>query len=259
MILHGGEPFFLQGGRHGVLLVHGFTGAPAEMLLLGRYLNAQGYTVLGVRLAGHGTTPEALERTSRKDWFDSVCDGYALLSDCCDRVSVVGQSMGGLLSLKLTAHIPVFCAAVLSAPIFIHEDKKLCRLPARDKCKGRFQPKRRRMLPGIPDDCNASYGEMPLLAVHELLDLIESAKRDLPRVQCPLLIVQSHNDHTVKDRSAGYIFRRAGTENKELYWLDYSGHLVTLDCQREEVYSQIKDFLQRNEAALNMGSEDKEN
>ena len=104
------------------------------------------------------------------------------------------------------------------------------------------------MLPGIPEDCNASYGEMPLLAVHELLDLIESTKRDLPRVRCPLLIVQSHNDHTVKDRSADYIYRRAGTEDKELCWLDYSGHLLTLDCQREEVYSQIKDFLQRNDA-----------
>ena len=51
MVLQGGEPFFLQGCKHGVILTHGFTGTPAEMLLLGRYLHAQGYTVLGIRLA----------------------------------------------------------------------------------------------------------------------------------------------------------------------------------------------------------------
>ena len=31
--------FFLQGGSMGVLLIHGFTGAPTEMRLLGDYLH----------------------------------------------------------------------------------------------------------------------------------------------------------------------------------------------------------------------------
>ena len=35
MHLQGAEPFFLPGGRHGVLLIHGFTGLPAELRLLG--------------------------------------------------------------------------------------------------------------------------------------------------------------------------------------------------------------------------------
>ena len=125
MVLQGGEPFFLQGGKHGVILTHGFTGTPAEMLLLGRYLHAQGYTVLGIRLAGHGTTPEALARTGREEWYDSVCDGYSLLAGCCDKISLVGQSMGGLLTLKLAANAVIYRAAVLAAPIFIHEDRHL--------------------------------------------------------------------------------------------------------------------------------------
>ncbi|MDD3115362.1 MAG: alpha/beta fold hydrolase [Anaerovibrio sp.] len=243
MILQGGEQFFFQGGRHGVLLVHGFTGSPAEMLLLGHYLHEQGYTVLGVRLAGHGTTPEDMARMSREDWYDSVCDGYSLLACCCSKISIVGQSMGGLLSLKLAANAAVHSAAVLGAPIFIHEDKKLYRLPPRDKCQGRYQPKRRRQISDVPDICNASYGEMPLLAVHELLNLIEDVKKELPRVSCPLLVMQSHNDHTVRERSADYIYRRAGSSAKKLYWLDRSGHLLALDCQRQEVFEQVGGFL----------------
>ena len=54
MILQGAEPFFLPGsGKSGVLLIHGFTGTPAEMVLLGEYLQQQGYSVLAVRLCGH--------------------------------------------------------------------------------------------------------------------------------------------------------------------------------------------------------------
>ena len=245
MILQGGEPFFLPGGRHGVLLIHGFTGTPAEMLLLGRYLHAKGYTVLGIRLAGHGTTPEALARTGREEWYDSACDGYSLLADCCDTISVVGQSMGGLLTMKLAANAPVHRAAVLAAPIFIHEDRHLYRLPPREECVNRYKKKRRRQLQGIPDICNISYGEMPLVSVHELLDLIENVKVEMPRLHCPLLVVQGQNDHTVQERSAEYIYRRCGSQDKELYWVEHSGHLLTLDCQREDVFAKVDDFLSR--------------
>lgn len=245
MILRGGEPFFYRGGSHGVLLVHGFTSVPAEMLLLGCHLHDLGYTVLGVRLAGHGTTPKDLERMSSEDWYDSVCDGYALLDSCCEKISVVGQSMGGLLSLRLAANVPVHRVAAMAAPIFIHEDKMLYRLPPRETCAGRFQPKRRRQLPDVPEECNASYLEMPLGAVHEVLDLIEVVKKELPRVTAPLLLIQSYNDHTVRYRSASYIYRRAGSQEKELHWLDKSGHLLTLDCQREEVFQQVSAFLQK--------------
>lgn len=60
----GGEPFAFAGGPIGVLLVHGFTGAPQEMRGLGRFLAENGMTVLGIRLPGHGTRPEDLERVT---------------------------------------------------------------------------------------------------------------------------------------------------------------------------------------------------
>ena len=46
------DAFFLRGSRdEGVLLVHGYTGAPAEMRMLGNFLQAKGgYTVMGVCL-----------------------------------------------------------------------------------------------------------------------------------------------------------------------------------------------------------------
>ena len=98
MYLQGAEPFLLPGGRHGVLLIHGFTGLPAELRLLGEYLNARGFTVLAIRLAGHGTTVEDLSRMEHEDWMDSVRDGYAILSGACDRISVVGHSMGAVFA-----------------------------------------------------------------------------------------------------------------------------------------------------------------
>ena len=66
-ILKGAEPFILKGGSIGILLVHGFTGSPAEIALLGQFLHKQNYTVIAPRLTGHGTSVEDLEHTTKED------------------------------------------------------------------------------------------------------------------------------------------------------------------------------------------------
>ena len=116
MHLLGAEPFFLPGGRHGVLLIHGFTGLPAELRLMGEYLHAHGFTVLAIRLAGHGTTAEDLSRTEHEDWMDSVRDGYAILRGACDDIAVVGHSMGAIFALLLSIEAEVTCVVSLGAP-----------------------------------------------------------------------------------------------------------------------------------------------
>ena len=107
MIIEGAEPFLLPGGPYGVLLLHGFTGMPPEMALLGEALHRAGHTVLCPRLAGHGTTPEDMEHTDAEDWYDSAMDGYALLTGLTKRIAVIGHSMGALLALRLAAEKPV--------------------------------------------------------------------------------------------------------------------------------------------------------
>ncbi|MCD8360145.1 MAG: alpha/beta fold hydrolase [Acidaminococcaceae bacterium] len=118
-LFSGNEEFFFQGSKQGVVLVHGYTGAPGEMRLLGEYLRQQGLTVLGVRLAGHGTTPQELNETKWQDWYQAVEDGVQRLREICGSVAIVGLSMGGLLTIKAAAELPVSKAAILAAPIYV--------------------------------------------------------------------------------------------------------------------------------------------
>ena len=45
-IMPGAEPFLLTGGARGVLLIHGFTGTPAEMRLLCYFIDEYGFSVV---------------------------------------------------------------------------------------------------------------------------------------------------------------------------------------------------------------------
>ncbi len=241
-ILKGAEPFLLPGGDQGVLLVHGFTGSPAEMRLLGEFLQRQGYTVLAPRLCGHGTCPEEMAGTVWRHWYTEVENGFYYLQGLCRKVSVVGLSMGALLSLKLSLEYPVAHVVAMSPPLFLADS----RLPFLRVYRlfNRFAPKRRRKLYPVDAKYSVAYNRTPLRSLDSLLDLIEQVKDCLPLVTKPLLIIQSRSEHTVRPESAQFLYDCAGSCRKELLWLKKSGHIVTLDMERELVFDEIHEFLQ---------------
>ena len=247
MILPGAEPFFLPGGPEGVLLIHGFTGLPAELLLMGHYLHERGFTVLGVRLAGHGTTVEDMSRMTWEDWMDSVRDGYALLSGCCQAVDVIGHSMGGLFALLLSAEEKIRRAVTLAAPIQIAEERGIKFLPPREACVNQFVPKARRRLKNVPSAVNKTYRKMPLIGIHELVDVIEAAKGCIEKVTVPVLIMHSRDDHTAAPSSAAYILEHVKNDKSRIFWLEESGHLLPVAAEREKVFAEAAAFLQASD------------
>ena len=106
-----------------------------------------------------------------------------------------------------------------------------------------YAPKKRRRFADVDDCYTVAYESTPLACVKSLLQLIRHVQRLLPQVQAPLLVMQGRREHTVRPRSALHIYEQSGSLQKELVWLEKSGHLVTLDIERELVFAQVKAFL----------------
>lgn len=100
-IAPGAQPFILPGGPIGVLIVHGYGGSIGDYRLFAEQLQARGYTVSGLRLAGHGQGLAELRQTHLADWQRSVAEAVQKLRQICRRVVVMGASFGGTLALDL--------------------------------------------------------------------------------------------------------------------------------------------------------------
>ena len=111
-----GKSFFWKGGETGVLLLHGLTATTAEVRPLAKGLLNEGYTVSGILLPGHGTTPENLSQTHRKDWIKASEEAYNELKRECSSVIVGGESVGALLALRLASDHPEIKGLLLYAP-----------------------------------------------------------------------------------------------------------------------------------------------
>ena len=87
----------------GVLLIHGLSDSPYSLRALGRRLHREGYTVIWLRVPGHGTCPGALANISCRDWAAAVKIGMKGLRDRLPKncpMFLAGYSNGGALSVQ---------------------------------------------------------------------------------------------------------------------------------------------------------------
>ena len=253
MIIPTAEPFLLPGqpGQPACLLVHGFTGAPKEMRWMGESLHRQGLTCLGIRLAGHATRPRDMIRSRYTDWMASVEDGYHLLRGLSENVFLVGLSMGGVLSLLMSTKLDVRGVVAMSTPFDLPDPHPAWQIQLASYFKSYV-----RKTKGVPGEGwvdkeayagHISYPLNPIRSAAELEKLIGKMHAALPSIRVPVLLIHSKDDKYVPPDSMPHIYERLGASQKEMLWVTGSGHVVTRDAAREQVFSAAADFIRRVE------------
>lgn len=193
-----------------LLLIHGFGGTPHEMRRLGAFFCAKGYLTLGVRLDGHGTTPEDLRGCRWQDWVQTVERGYAIVHETGRPISLIGQSTGALLGLALARHRPLKRLILLSP--FLKLNHPLARFAWLLKILIPFQ---RRSLPAAQQP--HYYERRPLAGIEQILRLRDEIEPWLSRLHVPTLILAAEGDQTVARGSGRELFDRLGSKQKKFH------------------------------------------
>ncbi len=239
------EPFLMKGGPVGCLLLHGFTGSPFEMRMLGVSLAEEGFTVLAPRFSGHGTAPEDMQRVRWWDWMADVEDALSLLKSLTEHQVVLGLSMGGVLSLLTAARYPIDAAISFSTPCQLPDDLRIKYL----RWLYWLQPvQKKEVLPGLDSQSQKGridYPYFPTRSVLELMNLITAMRSELPAVKVPVLLAQSHGDHTISANSMDYLYDHISSTQKSRLWLETSGHVIVREPEREKVFATTKQFINR--------------
>ncbi|PWA13243.1 carboxylesterase [Pueribacillus theae] len=235
------KPFTYRGGSRAVLLLHGFTGTAFHVRKLGKYLHEHGYTCHAPVYKGHGVDPKQLLQTGPEDWWQNVIDGYNFLkAEGYSDIAAAGLSMGGVFSLKLAAEKPVKGIVTMSAPIIKKEVSDLYRrVESYAKEFKKFQGKDNAQITNELKELN----EMPTTSLENLAQTINGLRERLDSVTAPIFVLQGCLDESPYLESAQMIYDNVGSERKELKWYEQSGHVITLDKEREQVYEDIGEFL----------------
>jgi len=242
--------FFLPGADLSILLIHGLSGTPYEMRSLGDALAAAGHRVLGVRLAGHGGSPEELGATSHDNWYESVVEGFESLRQYGDPNLVVGLSMGAILAARLAIdqREAVSAIAMLAPAFFLPARTRFAlRLMRRARSFGDVIYFRKSGGSDIHDAAARSVHPgnrlMPLGAALSLIDLSDLIRPRLEEVVQPTLLIHSRLDHTCPyQRNVEFVMGHLGSTDKRALALEESFHVITVDSERDKVARETLDF-----------------
>lgn len=253
----GGEPFFMRGGDVGCLCVHGLNAVPQEVLWLGKHLAAQGYTVYGPRLTGHGTSIQDMRHTTWHDWYGVVLDGYRLLRQQCSKVFVLGLSLGGLLSLQLGTREQPDGIVDMAGPLMLDQAmlpytrylKTVWHYTNKNLDENHYRIDRRMRAiqerQGEPIIGRAAYGHFPVASLAEMYALQQATRPNLSALTSPLMLVYSAGDQTVPVENLDMVANGVGTPEKDLHRLklEKSDHLLTLDEEMDTVFETVSGFI----------------
>ncbi|MHA1124276.1 MAG: alpha/beta hydrolase [Candidatus Heimdallarchaeota archaeon] len=235
-------PFFYKGNKTGILLTHGFSSTAQEMEDLGIFLNKKGgFTTFGTLLAGHGTSPADLALTDMVDWYKSLKKGYDFLSQICDKIILVGHSMGATLSLILAANEEVEGIVTLCAPIKVEYFAQDYLFLISDLLK--YFPRKKAEIEIMEENGLLNYRVSALKAVEHLLDLMEIAKEEIPKVTVPIFTITAGHDKRVPLYNAEKIRSLVSSEIKEDYFSPESHHMILFGPEKHDVTNRIYDFI----------------
>ncbi|MEG2045966.1 MAG: alpha/beta fold hydrolase [Comamonas sp.] len=255
--------------RTGVLLIHGLTGTPAEMRLLGKGLNKQGFTVYGVQLAGHCGSMEDLVSTRWTDWLGSAESGLQRFAAHVDHVVVGGLSMGALLSLAVAERhpdkvagvcalsttfrydgwsIPVYTKLAFLLPLFrllgIGRNSVFMEAPPYGI---KDEALRARVVEQMNsgDSSAAGLPGNPWWSIIELRALSANVLAQLQKLRSPCLVIHAKEDDISSVSNAHDIERGATNAHVELVLLDNCYHMITIDRERRTVIAKMNEFVAR--------------
>ncbi len=243
-VLPGAEPFSAPGGPPGALVLHGFTGSPQSMRGLAQALAGAGFAVELPRLPGHGTSVDDMATTTWDDWSGAAEAAYKDLAARCERVVVVGLSMGGTLTVWLATRHPEIAGVAVVNPLVEPLDASITDL-ARD-----LHAKGETTIAGIggniaePGQIELAYDAVVLSCLLSLGEAVAELSTQLDQVTSPVLILNAPQDSVVPPSNSD-LLARSVRGPVERVTLERSYHVATLDYDRDLIEERVVAFARR--------------
>jgi carboxylesterase len=211
--------------------------------MLARYLEKRGYTCHAPLFKGHGVPPEQLMTTGPEDWWEDVINGYKFLQQKGHKeIAVAGLSLGGVFSLKIGYTVPIKGIVPMCAPAYIKSEEVMYQgiLEYAEAYK-RHEEKTEAQIQGEMDE----FKKIPMNTLKGLQNLIADVRDNLDMIYAPLFVVQARHDHMINSDSANIIYNKAESVHKEIKWYEESGHVITLDKEKDLLHEDVYQFLEK--------------
>jgi carboxylesterase len=232
-----------------VVLIHGFTGSPSDLVPLSEALARDGMRTHVVTLPGHDSTVAELNTVVWQDWLAKGQEALTQLESGQSTI-IVALSMGAFVATLLAAtKSNNISALVLLAPAFVL--RPFGRLGVALSQLGLHHVKPFISKSNGPDicdpqakECNKAYREIPVRALVQFEEFRKVALEAIPNVICPVFIGFGVHDHTVDNDETTKRLQKLKSPRVEWHHYAKSAHILAVDFDREQLVEDIARFIE---------------
>lgn len=230
-----------------LLLFHGYNDSPQSLAgVAERIAREGGWTVRLPLLAGHGRTLREFDAWTPEEVLAAAREEYRALCERFPTVAIGGLSMGGAIAMILAAEVSA-SAVVLYAPMLFEPTPMkwvrwssgiwtlFTRYVSGGGSRSIHDPDAMRRI--------IAYGASTRRSVLTLDRLAQACEVALPKVEEPVLIIQSREDNRLPMAQSELAFSRIGSRDLTVEWRTGAGHVLTVDFGWEEVAMQTVRWL----------------
>lgn len=88
------------------------------------------------------------------------------------------------------------------------------------------------------------FKKTPMKTLKALQALISDVRENVDMIYAPTFVVQARHDHMINTESANIIYEKLESVQKEIKWYEESGHVITLDKERDQLHEDVYAFLE---------------
>lgn len=235
------RPFFLDNGNaRAILMIHGFTGSPADYRIFAKIYARAGYDVAVPLLPGHGSHISYLERLSFRELYIPLEPVYDFLAKRYKEVHVLGLSYGAVLAVKLALKRKPPTLTLLAPAFYLSVERekrirwikflRLHRILSR-LVKPKF-PSAEPTLPVMPHDY--TYRHVALQPVVSLHDEAAKLRQRLPELAMPVYHAHGNHDGTTPIHT-NQVALSAAISNYHFQRVEGGIHVLPIDNRRQEL------------------------
>lgn len=246
-----------------IIFLHGFKSTPLQFKELADYFS-KNYNVLVPLYPGHGTNKEDFKKTYFSQWYKHAEYIYLETRRKYKKVYLCGLSMGGTIALKLAEE---FCCdkklspdgvISISSPVFLNNLREGILYDYRlyiDRYISWFIKELKNKLntsdkDGAINDVPSDYEPYDFpVQVHSLKMGMYETKKNLNKINAPLLLMHAKGDETVPFKNLNYIRKNVSSKMTMVREFDLTGWshtkhiIINYNTTKNEVRKEIVEFL----------------
>lgn len=226
-----------------IIFVHGFPSCPYTYKYASEISDKAGYDAYAPLLPGFGTDMDDFLSTNFSQWFAYLEDYYLEKRKIYKNLYVVGLSLGGAMTLKLSekysgTHNAPDAVSVTAAPVLLNSLRErtikswlLYSIRTISWFIQSIESKSERWkdMEDNHSEWIGYHGVFPRQA-YSIKMALEKIRSDLGKITVPIIAFHVPGDRTVNYKNLTYIEERISSDKKQFHTLEYKGFYNTGHC-----------------------------